>query len=371
MFALRKGPVLAKKGIYWAQNLPDQPMNRRTSYKLQQLAIITVVWLIIGFVIPFYDRLALITMSITPTVPKYSLAEAIVINMGAAFIGAMLGGSVLVFFVNVRFRDKSYGYTILAVILCFAVVILIVNVVLRLFNIPSDWTRIAKNCMVWAVVVAVTQLFLQINNKFGQGVFWNILRGKYNTPKEEERIFMFLDLNSSTTIAERLGDKKYHAFLKDIFTDITNPILDNKGEIYQYVGDEVIVAWKYDEGIRNSKCVQCFFDIKYHLQQLNGKYMRQYGLVPSFKAGIHCGKVVAGEVGIIKRDITYSGDVLNTTSRIQDMCKEFNEEVIVSGDLAASLRLAGNFAAQTLGSIKLKGKQKEMLLIALKSMAVE
>ncbi|SHN23892.1 hypothetical protein [Chitinophaga sp. CF418] len=49
------------------------------------------------------------------------------------------------------------------------------------------------------------------------------------------------------------------------------------------------------------------------------------------------------------------------------MCKEFNEEVIVSGDLAASLRLAGNFAAQTLGSIKLKGKQKEMLLIALKS----
>jgi adenylate cyclase len=346
-------------------------MNRRTTYQLQQLAIITVVWLIIGFLIPFYDHLALSTMNAAPPVPKYTLPEAILINMGAALTGALLGGSFLVFFVNVRFRDKSYGYTILAVALCFLLVIVIVNLLLRLFSIPSDPYRIMKNCMVWGIVVTVTQLFLQINNKFGQGVFWNILRGKYNTPREEQRIFMFLDLNASTTIAERLGDKKYHAFLKDIFTDITNPILDNKGEIYQYVGDEVIVAWKHDEGIQNSKCVQCFFDIKWQLQQLRHKYMRQYEVAPSFKAGIHCGKVVAGEIGIIKRDITYSGDVLNTTSRIQNMCKEFNEEVIVSGDLVASLRLAGNFVTQSLGSIKLKGKQKEMLLIALKSPATD
>jgi len=344
-------------------------MNRSTSYKLKQLCVITAIWLVIGFLIPFYDRLALITTNAVPPVPKYTLTQAVLINMGAALTGSLLGGSFLIFFVNVRFRDKSYGYTILAVALSFVVVIAIVNLLLRLFNIPSDPYRIIKNCMVWGVIVTVTHLFVQINNKFGQGVFWNIIRGKYNTPKEEQRIFMFLDLNSSTTIAERLGDKKYHAFLKDIFTDITNPILDNKGEIYQYVGDEVIVAWKYDEGLQNSKCVQCFFDIKFHLQQLNEKYMRQYGLAPSFKAGIHCGKVVAGEVGIIKRDITYSGDVLNTTSRIQGMCKEFNQEVIVSGDLAASLRLAGNFASQPLGSIRLKGKQKEMLLIALKFMA--
>jgi len=345
-------------------------MSRRTSYKLQQLCIIIVAWLIIGFFIPFYDYLALTTMNAIPPVPKYTLPQSILINMGAALIGALLGGSFLVFFVNVRFRDKSYGYTVLAVVLSFLAVIAIINIILRLFNIPSEWDRIIKNCMVWGVVVTVTQLFLQINNKFGQGVFWNILRGKYNTPREEQRIFMFLDLNASTTIAEQLGDKKYHTFLKDIFSDITNPIIDNNGEIYQYVGDEVVVAWKHEQGVQDSKCVQCFFDIKFCLQQLNDKYMRQYGLAPSFKAGIHCGKVVAGEIGIIKRDITYSGDVLNTTSRIQNMCKEFNEEVIVSGDLAASLRLPDTFAEKPLGSIKLRGKQKEMMLIALKSMVM-
>lgn len=344
-------------------------MSRRTSYKLQQLYVIILVWLIVGFLIAVYDNLTLHTLNSVPPLPKYPLPESILINMGAALIGALLGGSFLVFYVNVRFQDRSYGYTVVAVAIGFLTVIVIVNIVLRLFSIPSDWDRIVKNCLVWGIIVTITQLFLQINNKFGQGVFWNILRGKYNTPREEQRIFMFLDLNASTTIAERLGDKKYHAFLKDVFTDITNPIIDNKGEIYQYVGDEVVVAWKYEAGVQDSKCVQCFFDIKLHLRQLHGKYLRLYGVAPTFKAGMHCGRVVAGEVGIIKRDITYSGDVLNTTSRIQNMCKEFNEEVIVSGDLAASLHLTGKIAAQPLGTIKLRGKEKEMMLIALKSLA--
>lgn len=96
------------------------------------------------------------------------------------------------------------------------------------------------------------------------------------------------------------------------------------------------------------------------------KYTSLYGFLPSFKAGIHCGKVVAGEVGIIKRDVTYSGDVLNTTSRIQNMCKQFDQEIIVSADLIEELNLTQSFALQTLGSIKLRGKEKEISLIALK-----
>jgi adenylate cyclase len=223
----------------------------------------------------------------------------------------------------------------------------------------------AKNVMSWSLVVAFTQLILQINNKFGQGALGNIIRGKYNTPKEEKRIFMFLDLNSSTTIAERLGDEKYHELLKDFYSDITNPILDSNGEIYQYVGDEVIVAWKYEDGIKNNQCVQCFFDIKVHIEKMKDKYLSRYGLVPSFKAGGHCGKVVAGEVGIIKRDITYSGDVLNTTSRILTLCKEFNAEILSSAELIAQLSLSARYATRPLGSIKLRGKEKEVLLSSL------
>ena len=159
-------------------------------------------------------------------------------------------------------------------------------------------------------------------------------------------------------MAEQLGDETYHELLKDFFSDITNPILDNNGEIYQYVGDEVIVAWKYEDGIKDNQCVKCFFDIKVHINIIREKYLKRYGLIPSFKAGIHCGKVVAGEIGIIKRDITYSGDVLNTTSRILTMCKEFNAEILSSAELISKLSLK-NYAAQPLGSIKLGVRKRK------------
>ena len=188
--------------------------------------------------------------------------------------------------------------------------------------------------------------------------------GKYNTPKEEKRIFMFLDLNSSTTIAEKLGDELYHELLKNFFADITNSILDNNGEIYQYVGDEVVVAWKYEDGIINNHCIKCFFDMKSFIEKKKEKYLLRYGVVPSFKAGIHLGKVIVGEIGIIKRDITYSGDVLNTTSRIQSMCKEFDVDIIASEDLIEKLSLK-SYTANYLGAIKLKGKEKEVLLSSL------
>lgn len=339
-------------------------MNSRTRYKFKQLLILILAWLFVGLLIAIYDYLVLDTHNLLGAVSGYSFLLSLAVNMGSGLVGGLLGGSLLVFFINVKYQDKSYGYTVIAVTSSFMLIILLINLILKHIGYANT-ERLFKSGLVWAVVVATTQLLLQINSKFGPGVFWNMVRGKYNTPKEELRIFMFFDLNSSTTIAEKLGDKKYHALLKDIFTDVTNPILDNKGEIYQYVGDEVVVAWKYEDGIEDSRCIQCFFDIKNYLEEKKEKYLLQYNLLPTFKAGIHCGMVVAGEVGIIKRDITYSGDVLNTTSRIQGLCREFNAEVIVSSDLADILSLS-NFTPQLLGGIKLRGKEKEVQLISLR-----
>jgi len=53
----------------------------------------------------------------------------------------------------------------------------------------------------------------QINSMLGRGVLLKYIRGKYHKPASEDRIFMFLDLSSATTIAERLGAQKYSQFL--------------------------------------------------------------------------------------------------------------------------------------------------------------
>jgi adenylate cyclase len=222
-----------------------------------------------------------------------------------------------------------------------------------------------KDILVWSIVVALTQFILLINQKFGHGVLWDIIRGKYHLPRQETRIFMFADLNDSTSLAEKLGDEQYHELLKDFFADITNPVIDNYGEIYQYIGDEVVIAWKYQSGIERNHCLRCFFDIKQCIERNKNQYILKYGMVPEFKAGLHYGKVVAGEVGIIKRDITYSGDVLNTTSRIENKCKEFDADILVSDDLLSQLSFDGQFSATALGRFKLRGKEKEIALSSL------
>jgi adenylate cyclase len=359
-------------------------MTRTAQIRLGQLLMILVAWLLFGVLMTAYDHLVLHSGNSRGASEDYSFWFSLAQNTGSGLIGALLGGAMMVFYINVKYRDKPYGQTILAVAVGYVAVIGFIVLILGAVFVPlrtgrplsdpatqealgiflSDTSRI-KNIMTWSLVVGLTQLVLQVNNKFGHGTFVNIIRGKYQIPKQEKRIFMFLDLNGSTTIAERLGDERYHMLLKDFFADITNPILDNRGQIYQYVGDEVVIAWSYADGTENGRCVRCFFDIKKSISDAAEKYQSRYGLIPSFKAGIHCGTVVAGEVGIIKRDITYSGDVLNTTSRIQRMCHRFNEEIIASANLLEELRAADQYIFRALGTLKLRGREREIALSAI------
>jgi len=337
-----------------------------------------------GLLITIHDWLLLNTADSLGLSDRYSFMGSAIKNVGAGLIGALIGGSTLVFYVNVKFQDKPYGYTLLIVSTVFIAIVTLVTILMGLIVVPMQTgkqisdpvsktafiaflkdTSHVKALIAWSFVVFITQLLLQVNSKFGQPDFWNIISGKYNRPKEERRIFMFVDLNSSTTIAEQLGDEKYHSLLKDFFADITAPILENKGSIYQYVGDEVVIAWNYEDGKENIHCIRCFFDMKLQIKKLHARYLHNYGLVPGFKAGIHCGRVVAGEVGIIKRDITYSGDVLNTTSRILNKCNEYKVEIIASADLLSELNLVKEFISTPLGAIKLKGRDKEVFLNSL------
>jgi adenylate cyclase len=147
--------------------------------------------------------------------------------------------------------------------------------------------------------------------------------GKYHHPVEEERIFMFLDMKSSTTIAESLGHVKYFQMLKEYFFDLSVAVIDYAGIIYQYAGDEMIISWKLKDGLKNNNSIACFFAMKRAMEIQTVKYKRQFGVVPEFKAGLHCGMVTAGEIGSLKKEIIFTGDVLNTSARIQGLCNYY------------------------------------------------
>ena len=158
----------------------------------------------------------------------------------------------------------------------------------------------------------------QMNRKFGPGVLLPLLLGRYRNPKEEERIFMFMDLKSSTKHAENLGHIKYSALIRDSFMDINKVLVKHRAEIYQYVGDEIVISWPVTEGMKKAACVEFYFDCQNQFNLRKNYYTKLYGLTPKFKGGLHAEPVTAVEVGDVKRDIAYHGDTINTAAaRIQ------------------------------------------------------
>ncbi|HWD37376.1 MAG TPA: adenylate/guanylate cyclase domain-containing protein [Fimbriimonas sp.] len=209
--------------------------------------------------------------------------------------------------------------------------------------------------------------FFAIDRKMGPGVILNWMTGKYYNPREEERIFMFLDMKDSTTIAEKLGNLKFSSLIRDFFSDMTFPILECRGQVSHYIGDEAVLTWKPKAGLEDAKCAQLFFKMQAALEERRAHYVATYGFVPEFKAGLHIGQVVATEVGEVKSEIVFHGDVLNTAARIQGLCNEEGYPLLASAELANQLKMPKKPRLETrsLGTRHLKGKANELEVFAI------
>jgi adenylate cyclase len=204
--------------------------------------------------------------------------------------------------------------------------------------------------------------FIQVSRILGNGVLIKFLSGKYHKPVEEERIFMFLDLKSSTTIAEKIGHKKFYGMLNTFFGLITEPVLLTRAEIYQYVGDEIVFTWPTKYGFRDANCLKIFYLIRDVVARNQDDFIKDFGMSPEFKAGIHYGTVVVGLIGDLKREFVFNGDVLNTTARMQELCNQYKQELIVSRNVLTKINFPENLEQEYLGKIQLRGKENEVHL---------
>ncbi|NTU50047.1 MAG: adenylate/guanylate cyclase domain-containing protein [Desulfobulbaceae bacterium] len=350
---------------------------------LIKVSAITLGWVVAAILISIYDHATAVSLLGTLS-PSYSFKRMLLGNLLGALMGGLIGGTVIVFFLKDRIRRRSFQFVLIVNSLIYlAIIYLIISFVsytLTSFEqgLPF-WTPevsvqvneyllkppVLRNLGIWFLIVISTSFLHEVSDKYGQGVLWQFIRGKYYNPQEDVKIFMFLDMKSSTSIAEKIGHNQFFLLLSDFFNDITDPIINNNGQIYQYVGDEIVMTWKLETGIKNASCVKCFFDMEDAIRGSRDKYIAKYGVVPEFKAGLHFGQVTVGEVGVIKKEIVYSGDVINTTSRIQSTCNTYGEKLLISKDLLEKISLDCSYKRKELGSIQLRGKQSEVTLFSI------
>ncbi len=355
-------------------------ISPRTRSKIIQTLAITTLWIVCGFLLALYKCVTYDPASegFVFIVPKgLSLGAYVLVNMIGPAAGGLIGGTVLVWYQNEKLSRRSYGYYMAVNLIIFFFFIFFINAGISYFfyyreaigSGPGSWREAwrllvvdpyaVRNIATWMLITVVTLQGLKVYEKYGPGTFRNMLLGRFHRPREVQRVFMFLDLTDSTAMAERLGHVRFFRLLQDFFADVTNPVLNARGSIYDYVGDEVTVTWTPERAATHRlNCIDCFDGIVREIASRQDLYRLRYGFVPRFKAAVHKGAVVVGEMGVIKKEIVYSGDILNTTARMLDQCNRLNQQLIVSRevlDLAAPSMLE-RLHLVPLGPMHLKGK---------------
>ncbi len=359
--------------------------TRKAAKKIIQVTLGFVIYLlIINLICYLYIEQILHLLKEQSLIAEYRFKTELWATIIFGFLGGLVFASVEVLYLADKFKGSPYALSISIKGLLHILIIIFFltggsffyhaidlqsspfneEVIRRVSNFILGYGGL-KNLITGWIGFHLILIILQLNEHIGPGMFWRFLSGKFYKPKEEYKIFMFLDIKSSTKISEKIGHKKFFKFMNLFIKDATNPILNYKGEIYEYVGDEIVISWPIKKGVKNSNCVRCFFSIKNVIKVNSEKYKRKFGLIPEFKAAIHYGKVTTGEIGIIKKQIVHTGDVLSTTSRIQNLCNDYNQKLLISSNLMGILDLPKEFISINLGEVKLKGISKKVNILGI------
>ena len=145
---------------------------------------------------------------------------------------------------------------------------------------------------------------LAITNLIGGRTFLNFISGRYHAPREENRFVRFVDIVGSTGLAERLGGVGIHRFLDRTFRLLTVAVADYRGEILNYIGDEVII----------------------------------------------------GEIGDVKRGIVFNGDVMNTAARLEELSRNIDGGFLVSRAAMERFNSSPPLPVHDLGRLPIRGR---------------
>jgi adenylate cyclase len=155
-----------------------------------------------------------------------------------------------------------------------------------------------------AVVSVAVNLGFGIGNIIGPRAFQNFITGRYHSPVEENRFVLFVDIAGSTGLAERLGGVGIHRFFDRTFRLLTLVVVDYRGEVLNYVGDEVIVD----------------------------------------------------EIGDVKRAIVFNGDVMNTAARLEELSRKVDGGFLASRAAMERFSSAPRVATCDLGRMPIRGR---------------
>ena len=254
-------------------------------------------------------------------------------------------------------------------------VILIVTIVSRSFQLDMSFTEVIRSddfktyiihgnfgvAILYSLLFAFSINFTRmISRKMGQGMLVSFITGTFHQPVVQERIILFIGIKNVNEFSKNLSEYEFFNFLNDYLFDITTPIVQHQGIIYEYVEDQVVVTWRPEKGIYEANCIRAYYALIDKLESRKEFYFDKYNIIPQTIGSLHYGKLVRAEIGKIKTQIVFQGDAMNTTARMLGKCQELDQQLVISEPLLKKLSIPVLYNVKSLGNFKLKGKAEEI-----------
>lgn len=268
-------------------------------------------------------------------------------------------------------RNWPFFAVFIAKIVLYVVLIVVATEFTRLLMRPLNpqplgFDKVFFRILIFASIMSLlVNAVIEVGQLLGFGVLGDLVTGRYHRPRREERVFLLIDMKSSTALAERLDDLAYHRLLNRFFRDVTDAALDYGASIHKYVGDEAILTWRAKDALTQARCVLCAFAVRKRILSKAAEYEERFAMVPDYRAALHIGTVVAGEMGDLKREIAFVGDTLNTAARLLVVGRELGRDIIASTTLLDRLALPADLSREPLATIALRGKEQAVPVAAL------
>ncbi len=178
----------------------------------------------------------------------------------------------------------------------------------------------------------------------------------YLGSKKKFVCIMFLDIRDFTPFAEKLSPEEIIEYQNKIFSFMIGIITKHNGIINQFLGDGYMATFgaPISKGNDCANAVNAAMEI---ISTVNAKSAS--GEIPPTKIGIglHAGDVVAGNVGTaVRKQYSISGNTVILASRIEGLTKNYNAQLLVSGEVLESAEMKNN-SFDFIGSVNLKGRE--------------
>lgn len=233
-------------------------------------------------------------------------------------------------------------------------------------SIPLVLDATFRGSILFAIGMSLLgNLIAETGRLVGFGMLKNLLLGRYVRPRREQKAFLLIDLKGSTGLAERLGPVRFHELLRMFFRDVADAALECDAEIHKYVGDEAILTWPAGSALADGACLFCPFIARAAIAANAERYRARFGVVPEFRAALHYGEIVTGEIGDLRREIAYVGDTLNVAARLLEAAKSVGQDTLVSADLLKLVAVAPGRVIQPLPTLHVRGRAAPLEIFAL------